>query len=114
MPVHPVDTIQTTVPGEIAALTEKVTLVDADHVMIEDSEAGNVKKRVQVSSLGSGASSGVTVEAGSVQTDGAVLWRWAIDATTARPYFDNTGVTVGEEAIVKMASGRFYAEEAGL
>lgn len=62
----------------------------------------------------SGAGSGVTVEAGSVQTDGSILWRWAIDATTGQPYFDDAGVTSGEEGIVKLTSGRFYIEEAGL
>lgn len=42
--------------GEIAAITEKVSPIAADLVLIEDSAAGNVKKRVQLSNLpGSGA-----------------------------------------------------------
>src|SRR3990170_669959 len=46
------------VAGEIAAITEKVTPVSADLLVIEDSAAANAKKRVQVGNLPGG--SGVT------------------------------------------------------
>jgi hypothetical protein len=45
------DAVHVNVAGEIAALTEKVTPVAADHVLMEDSEAGNVKKRVLMSNM---------------------------------------------------------------
>jgi hypothetical protein len=41
--------------SEISALTEKVSPVGADHILIEDSAAGNVKKRVQITNLPGGA-----------------------------------------------------------
>ncbi|MHA2067515.1 MAG: hypothetical protein ACXABY_24370 [Candidatus Thorarchaeota archaeon] len=44
--------IHDNIAGEIVAITEKVTPVAADVVIIEDSEAANVKKRVQVGNLG--------------------------------------------------------------
>lgn len=53
------DAIHDNVAGEIALLTEKVTPVDADLILIEDSEASNAKKKVQLSNLpggGGGAS----------------------------------------------------------
>lgn len=49
-----VDAIHDNVAGEIAAVTEKVTPVAADVVLIEDSAAGDVKKRVQLGSLPAG------------------------------------------------------------
>jgi len=45
------DAIHDNVASEISAITEKVTPVDADLIVIEDSAAGNAKKRVQVSNL---------------------------------------------------------------
>lgn len=44
------------VSGEIAAVTEKVSPVSADLLLIEDSAAANAKKRVQVGNLPGGAS----------------------------------------------------------
>ena len=46
------------VAGEISAITEKVTPVAADLIVIEDSAAGNAKKRVQVGNLPGGSGSG--------------------------------------------------------
>jgi hypothetical protein len=43
--------IHTNVSGEIAGLTEKTVPVGADLLVIEDSEAANVKKKVQVLNL---------------------------------------------------------------
>jgi hypothetical protein len=46
------------ISGEIAAVTEKVTPVDADLVLIEDSASANAKKRVQVGNLPGGGGGG--------------------------------------------------------
>jgi len=48
------DAIHDNVSSEIAALTEKAAPVSADLVLIEDSEASNAKKKVQVGNLGGG------------------------------------------------------------
>lgn len=45
------DAIHDNVAGEISAITEKVTPVSGDFILIEDSAAANVKKRVQVGNL---------------------------------------------------------------
>jgi hypothetical protein len=45
------DAIHDNVAGEISLITEKVTPVAADLIVIEDSAAANAKKRVQVSNL---------------------------------------------------------------
>jgi hypothetical protein len=42
------------VSAEISALTEKASPVSGDHILIEDSAAANVKKRVQVGNLPAG------------------------------------------------------------
>ena len=49
------------VSGEIAAITEKTTLHDDDLFLIEDSEAGNVKKKVKSSNLPIGGGGGRTL-----------------------------------------------------
>ena len=50
------DAIHDNVAGEIAAVTEKVTPVAADLILIEDSADSNNKKRIQITNLpGSGA-----------------------------------------------------------
>ncbi len=49
------DAIHDNVPGEIDAITEKVTPVGADQIIIEDSAAGDAKKKVQISNLPAGA-----------------------------------------------------------
>jgi len=45
--------------GQIAGLTEKVTPVDADLILIEDSAAANVKKKVQIGNLPGGGAGGL-------------------------------------------------------
>ena len=45
------DAIHDNTAGEIAAITEKATPVDADLLLLEDSEAGNAKKRTQVGNV---------------------------------------------------------------
>lgn len=53
------------------------------------------------------------IEAGHVDA-GAILWRWGVD-TLGRPYFDDTdGVDAGEEALLIVDDGVFYAEETSL
>ena len=46
------NTIHTNVAGEIAGLTSKGSPVSGDLLIIEDSAAGNVKKRIQLGSIG--------------------------------------------------------------
>lgn len=46
--------VHVNVAGEIAGLTAKTALVSADLIIIEDSEAANAKKKVQVSNLPAG------------------------------------------------------------
>jgi hypothetical protein len=50
-----VDAVHTDEAGEIAALTEKASPAAADLLLIEDSEASNDKKKVQISNLPSGS-----------------------------------------------------------
>lgn len=52
------DAIHDNVAGEINAITEKASPVDADLVVIEDSEDSNNKKKVQVGNLPGGSGSG--------------------------------------------------------
>lgn len=49
------DAIHDNVAAEISAITEKVTPIAADLIVIEDSAAANVKKKVQVGNLPGGA-----------------------------------------------------------
>jgi len=59
------DAIHDNVAGEIAALTEKETPVDADLILIEDSQDGNAKKKVRVGNLPGGASGGSNIHWGT-------------------------------------------------
>lgn len=58
------DAIHDNVAGEISAITEKTTPVDADLVIIEDSAAANAKKKVQVGNLPGGGGGGGGTGAG--------------------------------------------------
>jgi hypothetical protein len=49
--------VHTNAAGEIAALTEKVSPAAGDHLLIEDSEDSNSKKRVQLANLPAGTQS---------------------------------------------------------
>jgi hypothetical protein len=82
--------------SEISAITEKVTPVAADLIIIEDSAAANVKKRVQVGNLpggGGGANTIITVEAD--EFDNPNNSDWAVNAL-ARASKDtlSAGITV--------------------
>ncbi len=52
------DAIHDNVAAEISALTEKTVPIAADHILIEDSAAANVKKRIQIGSLPAGGGGG--------------------------------------------------------
>lgn len=54
------DAVHDNVAAEISVLTEKVTPVSGDHLLIEDSAAANVKKRVQIGNL-PGATDGAAI-----------------------------------------------------
>jgi len=54
--------IHDNVAGEITAITEKVTPASADVLLIEDSAAGNVKKRLQIANLPAGSLPATVVE----------------------------------------------------
>ena len=53
--------IHDNVANEISAIEEKTVPVDADMIIIEDSEAANVKKMVQIGNLPSGGSGGASI-----------------------------------------------------
>lgn len=57
--------IHTNATGEINGLTEKVTPVSGDLLIVEDSAAGNAKKKVQIGNLPGGAG-GLKTKSGSV------------------------------------------------
>jgi hypothetical protein len=61
------DAIHDNVAAEISAITEKVTPVDGDWVLIEDSAASNVKKKAQLGNLpGAGGGGDLTLIAETV------------------------------------------------
>lgn len=57
------DAIHDNVSGEISAITEKVSPVSTDMIIIEDSEASNAKKMVQIGNLPGGSGGGGCFEA---------------------------------------------------
>lgn len=63
------DAIHDNQAGEIAAITEKVAPVAADLVIIEDSEAGNAKKKAQVGNLPGGGGGDQVSADGASTTD---------------------------------------------
>ena len=77
------DAIHDNVAGEISAITEKVTPVAADVLVIESPADGNAKKRVQVGNLPGGAGGGHTIqEDGTPLTARANLnFRRGVEAT---------------------------------
>lgn len=69
------DAIHDNVAGEIAAITEKVTPVNADLIVIEDSAAANAKKRVQLGNL-PGGGGGMTQAYIGYNTIGGTVAAW--------------------------------------
>lgn len=56
------DAIHDNVSGEISALTEKVTPVGDDLILIEDSAASNAKKKVKLSNVGGGGGASLLLD----------------------------------------------------
>ena len=81
------DAIHDNVAGEITAVTEKVTPVSADVILIEDSADSNNKKRVQIGNLPGGGSP-LEIEDESV----------SVDAAVTKINFLGTGVTATQAA----------------
>lgn len=84
-PIHDPTAIHTDVDGEIDGLTEKTTPVAGDWVLIEDSEDGLSKKKVDIDTLlggggGGGGGSNIFISETSV-TSGASLVVTGIDDT---------------------------------
>jgi hypothetical protein len=118
--------VHTNVSGEISGLTEKATPVDGDWLIIEDSAASNVKKKVQVGNVGGSGgavkfdeamfmySSRVTnAEAGwQTQTNGDDLvgaWMWANDPIGGEAVVGNGSMALRTDASDSLISD-FFAE----
>lgn len=95
------DAIHDNVASEISVVTEKVTPVSGDFLLIEDSAAANVKKRVQVGNLPSGGG-GVF---GSEHTYGESL---SISSTTSTTYIQKLKVTTAS-----VPAGDYYIAWSG-
>jgi len=107
--------ISKTTAGEIAAMTEKVTPVDADLVVIEDSADGNTKKKVQVGNLPGGSGVFVPIDCAALHfntayftTDGA----WHVDGldltalVPAGAIAVSMGFSITDDAVGSMISIR--------
>lgn len=66
------DAIHDNVSGEIAAIAEKASPVSGDLLLIEDSAAGNAKKKVQVGNLPGGGSGDMLKATYDTDNDGKV------------------------------------------
>lgn len=106
--------IQLDAANEISSLGEKSTLVAADLFLIEDSAASNVKKKVQYSNVGLGASAGkwVVITASGDQAsidestpDLVTAWDTLEDGSTSH------GVTVSAGVITLPANTSGYKWE---
>lgn len=76
--------IHDNVSGEIVAITEKTYTASADLVLIEDSEASNAKKKVQMSNMHKTSGMGDTIPI------------YDTDAATKKIQFDASAVTAGQ------------------
>ncbi len=72
------DAIHDNVAAEISAVAEKATPADADLLLIEDSAAGNAKKRVQIGNLPGGSGSAI----GEIQLLYSLVVNTAVTNTT--------------------------------
>lgn len=91
--------IHVNVSGEINGLTEKLSPVDNDLLVIEDSEDTNAKKKVKKSNLGAGGIGGST---GGV--DNAVLRADGIGEATVQ----NSLATVDDSGGINIPTGQTY------
>lgn len=89
--------IHDNVAGEIAAITEKASPISADLLIIEDSAAGNAKKKVQIGNLPGGGGSGDVVGPGSSTNNAVALF----DGTTGK-LLKNSNITVTSGADTKI------------
>ncbi len=93
--------IHDNVPAEISAVTEKLTPVGADLIIIEDSADSNNKKRVMVGNLptGGGGEANDLVNAGTGGTTGVATPSKVGVNLQLRSHFSTTDrITVGEDA----------------
>jgi hypothetical protein len=98
------DAIHNCTAAEISGIDEKVSPVAADLVVIEDSEAANVKKRVQVGNL---PTSGDVVGPASA-TDNAAC---RFNGTTGN-LIQNSGVIIDDNDYITANGARFLGESA--
>lgn len=94
------DAIHDNVAAEISAIAEKVTPVDADLVIIEDSAAANVKKKVQVGNLPGGGGGFHSLAAQQTLTNETPGGTGAYEqwGTEELSFGDRDGLTVQVEA----------------
>jgi hypothetical protein len=129
------DAIHADISGEIAAVTEKASPVDADLLLIEDSAASNVKKRVQIGNLPDPSSALVTamkgyfkrskftykdaneiyIGAGSYHHDGTteqvVYWTSQLTKTVSATGADWDYLYIDDSAIVSAGTNLLTASE---
>lgn len=84
------DAIHDNVSAEISAITEKVTPVNADLILIEDSADGNSKKRVQAGNLP--AASGESTKTSLLAAANVGGQRVVVGSLTGIIYADNTNL----------------------
>ncbi len=92
-----VDAIHDNVAGEITAITEKTAPVAADVILLEDSAAGNAKRRVQIGNLPFPAPLTVIATAPDPITSGTDI---LVDSLTRTPGAGNYLVSAGMTAIL--------------
>ena len=96
------DAIHDNVASEISAITEKVTPVNADLLLIEDSAAGNAKKRVQAGNLpGGGTHASSHAESGSDDLVGQNI-------NVRRLKIEDTDGTPTDDLILKVLDAILY------
>ena len=92
------DAIHDNVSGEIAAVTEKVLPVAADFVLIEDSAAANIKKRVQLGNM-PGADARVNYVTVKVKADFPTPAAGVITLVDNTVYCLNGSINIGTDRI---------------
>ena len=84
--------------SEISVVTEKITPVNADMILIEDSAAGNVKKKVLIGSLPTGAGGqDNTASNGGTGGIGIVLTKVGVDLPFKSIAAASTKITVADD-----------------
>lgn len=103
------DAIHDNVAGEISLITEKVTPVSADLLLIEDSADSNSKKRVQIGNLpGGGGGGGSALQGSNVRASlSADQTSIALNAAIA---FDTVDQEQGSRISLNTANGQFTVQ----